>query len=113
MHVNPELSECVLPVPHTKFENQVKLLCAQALAAQDEGEVQEILAQLRSLVHQRLEELRRDLSSACSLVLAGVGEPEQSKEYEDKVGFDRESMIEEHQPSKRSASETIPEGYFQ
>jgi hypothetical protein len=90
----------------------VKLLCAQALAAQDEGEVQGILAQLHSLVHQRVEELRRDLSSACSPLLAGVGERDRSKDYECKVGLDRESMIDEHKPSGTSPSDTIPEGHF-
>jgi hypothetical protein len=95
----------------------VKLLCAQALAAQDEGEVQGILAQLRSLVHRRFEELRRDLSSACSPLLTGVGERDRSKEYEYKIGLDRESMIDEHmidehKPSGTSPSDTIPEGHF-
>jgi len=49
-----------------RFEEQVKVLCAQALAAQDEAEVRRLLAELRLVLHQRIEELRAGLLSAYS-----------------------------------------------
>jgi hypothetical protein len=43
------------------FEDQVKLLCAQALGAHDEAQVHEILTQLRHVLHHRIEQLRGTL----------------------------------------------------
>jgi hypothetical protein len=47
-----------------KFEDQVTNLCAEALAAHDEREVRQILAELRQVVHQRIEHLRSYLQAS-------------------------------------------------
>lgn len=43
------------------FEEQVTSLCAQAVAANDQTEAQRIIAELRSTLHRRIEELRKGL----------------------------------------------------
>jgi hypothetical protein len=53
-----------------RFEEQVAILSAQALAAHDEAEVQRLLAELRLVLHQRIEELRAGLLSAYSASMA-------------------------------------------
>ena len=55
-----------MPAAETKFEDQVKHLCAQALAAHDEAEVRMLLGRVRSLFHEQIEQLRRSLPSAYS-----------------------------------------------
>jgi hypothetical protein len=45
------------------FEDQVKVLCAEALEARDEAQVHEILTQLRQVLHHRIEQLRGTLQS--------------------------------------------------
>ena len=47
-----------------RFEEQVRLLCARALAAVDDSEVQAALAELRSLLHQHILHLRNGLMAA-------------------------------------------------
>lgn len=47
-----------------KFEDQVTNLCAEALAAHDEKEVRQLLAELRQVVHQRIEHLRSYLQAS-------------------------------------------------
>jgi uncharacterized membrane protein YccC len=47
-----------------KFEDQITTLCAQALAAHEEKEVRQILAELRHVVHQRIEHLRSYLQAS-------------------------------------------------
>jgi hypothetical protein len=44
-----------------RFEEQVSVLCAQALAAMDEHEVQQVLTELRRVLHEHIEELRSGL----------------------------------------------------
>lgn len=46
-----------------RFEDQVRVLCAQALGTRDEAEVHEILTELRFVLHQRIERLRGTLQS--------------------------------------------------
>jgi hypothetical protein len=45
------------------FENQVRVLCSEALEARDETQVHEILTELRQVLHQRIERLRGTLQS--------------------------------------------------
>lgn len=47
-----------------KIEDRVTVLCAQALAADDEAEVRRILSQLRFELHLHIEQLRSGLLSA-------------------------------------------------
>lgn len=47
-----------------KFEEQVTGLCAQALAADDDATAQELLSELRVVLHQRIEKLRNGLRAA-------------------------------------------------
>jgi len=44
-----------------KLDEQVTILCAQALATNDDAEVRKILAELRLILHQHIEELRGGL----------------------------------------------------
>jgi hypothetical protein len=46
-----------------RFEDQVRTLCARALGTRDEAQVHEILSELRSILHQRIEELRGTLQT--------------------------------------------------
>lgn len=41
-----------------KFEERVTVLCAQALASEDDAEVRTILSELRLILHQHIEQLR-------------------------------------------------------
>ena len=43
------------------FEQRVMVLCAQALAANDEADTGKILTELRLVLHQQIERLRSDL----------------------------------------------------
>jgi hypothetical protein len=47
-----------------RFEEQVRLLCAQAIAARDEVDVRTTLAELRLVLHQRIELLRSGLQAS-------------------------------------------------
>jgi hypothetical protein len=47
-----------------RFEEQVMALCGEALAADDAAEVRAILAELRLILHQRIEHLRGRLHVA-------------------------------------------------
>ena len=47
-----------------KFEERVTVLCAQALAADDDAQVRKILAELRLVLRQRIEQLRSGLLAA-------------------------------------------------
>jgi len=51
------------------FEEQVPLLCAKALAAHDEEEARKVLAELRIILHQHIEQLRSGLLAAYSASL--------------------------------------------
>jgi hypothetical protein len=44
-----------------RFEERVTVLCAQALAANDEIEVRKIFTELRHVLHQHIEQLRGGL----------------------------------------------------
>jgi len=44
-----------------RFEERVTVLCAQALATDDDVEVRKILSELRLVLHQRIEQLRNGL----------------------------------------------------
>jgi hypothetical protein len=44
-----------------RFERRVTALCAQALAADNDNDVRAILAELRMLLHQHIEQLRNGL----------------------------------------------------
>jgi hypothetical protein len=46
-----------------RFEDQVRVLCARALGTRDEVQVHAILAELRFVLHQRIEQLRGTLQS--------------------------------------------------
>ena len=52
--------------PSMKLEERVTVLCAQALAADDDSEVRKILAELRLVLHQHIEQLREGLIAAYS-----------------------------------------------
>jgi hypothetical protein len=43
------------------FENRVMDLCSRAVNAQDDKEVQQLIAELRDLLHERIEQLRNRL----------------------------------------------------
>jgi hypothetical protein len=47
-----------------RFEEQVTVLCADALAADDDAQVGKILTELRLVLHQHIEKLRRGLRVA-------------------------------------------------
>jgi hypothetical protein len=47
-----------------RFEERVAVLCAQALAAKDDVEVRNLLAELRLALHQHVEELRTGFLAA-------------------------------------------------
>jgi hypothetical protein len=47
--------------PSMRFEERVTVLCAQALGTDDDVEVGKILAELRLVLHQRIEQLRNGL----------------------------------------------------
>ena len=47
-----------------RFEEQITGLCAQALAAVDESEVQQILTELRRALHEHIRQLRDGLLAA-------------------------------------------------
>jgi hypothetical protein len=49
-----------------RFEERVKALCGEALTASEESEVCRILAELRSVLHQHVEQLRKGLFVAYS-----------------------------------------------
>lgn len=44
-----------------RFEERVTVLCAQALAADDDAQVRKLLAELRLVLHQHIEQLRSSL----------------------------------------------------
>lgn len=44
-----------------RFEELVTILCAQALAADNDSEVRKILAELRVVLHQHVDQLRKEL----------------------------------------------------
>lgn len=52
-----------------KFEDHVKVLCAEALGTQDEAQVRRALAELRLVLHQRIEQLRSALQSGYAVSL--------------------------------------------
>jgi hypothetical protein len=52
-----------------RFEEQVTLLCAKALAAHDEDEARKLLTELRIMLHQQIEQLRSVLLGAYSASL--------------------------------------------
>ncbi|MGA7513674.1 MAG: hypothetical protein WBW46_12320 [Candidatus Sulfotelmatobacter sp.] len=45
----------------TTFENRVIDLCSRAVNAEDDEEVQQLAAELRQMLHERIEQLRRRL----------------------------------------------------
>jgi hypothetical protein len=47
-----------------RFEEQVTVLCGRALAAVDDSEAQEALAELRRILHQHILQLRSGLIAA-------------------------------------------------
>jgi hypothetical protein len=52
-----------------KFEERVAVLCAQALAADDEVQVRKILRELRLVLHQHIEDLRSGLLIAYTTMI--------------------------------------------
>jgi hypothetical protein len=77
-----------------RFEDQVRTLCAQALGTRDETQVHEILSELRSILHQRIEQLRGTLqtSYAASLQRSRI------VEIRSRRG-DPENQLEDAEPS--------------
>jgi hypothetical protein len=67
-----------------KFEEHVTTLCAQALAARDEKEVQGILAELRHAVHERIEHVRSYLQASYTAA-AGTGSKPQARTWQQVV----------------------------
>lgn len=47
-----------------RFEERITILCGQALAADDDEQVQKILGELRLVLHYRIERLRSGLLAA-------------------------------------------------
>lgn len=45
----------------TSFENRVIDLCSRAVKAEDDEEVRRLAAELRQILHERIEQLRRRL----------------------------------------------------
>jgi hypothetical protein len=52
-----------------RFEDQVAVLCAKALATDDDIEVRHILTELRTVLHQHIEELRSGLVTYTASVI--------------------------------------------
>jgi hypothetical protein len=71
-----------------RFEERVTVLCAQALAANDEIEVREILTELRLALHQHIEQLRGGLLVAYteSMIFLKPSELIQRR-YEARIGI--------------------------
>jgi biopolymer transport protein ExbB/TolQ len=46
----------------TSFENRVIELCSRAVKAEDDEEVRRLAAELRQILHERIEQLRRRLA---------------------------------------------------
>jgi hypothetical protein len=44
------------------FEDRVMDLCSRAVNAEDDKEVQQLVAELRELLHERIEQLRNSLA---------------------------------------------------
>jgi hypothetical protein len=65
-----------------RFEEQVMTLCEDALAADDAAEVRAILAELRLILHQRIEQLRGRLYVAYPTSMVG----HESFEYARQLG---------------------------
>ena len=49
-----------------RFEKRVMVLCAEALVADDDGDVRKLLAELRLVLHQHIEQLRTGLLASYS-----------------------------------------------
>jgi len=45
----------------TSFEDQVMDLCSRTVAAEDDKEIQQLAAELRQILHERIEQLRSRL----------------------------------------------------
>ena len=45
----------------TSFEDRVMDLCSRTVTAEDDKEIQRLAAELRQVLHERIEELRRRL----------------------------------------------------
>jgi hypothetical protein len=46
----------------TSFENRVLDLCSRAVNTEDDEEVRQLAAELRHILHERIEQLRRKLT---------------------------------------------------
>jgi hypothetical protein len=46
----------------TLFENRVHELCSRAVNAEDDEEVRRLAAELRQILHERIEQLRKRLT---------------------------------------------------
>lgn len=46
----------------TSFEDRVTDLCSRALTSRDDDEVKQLVTELRQVLHERIEELRRRLA---------------------------------------------------
>jgi hypothetical protein len=60
----------------TSFESRVLDLCSRAVNAEDDEEVQRLAAELRQILHERIEQLRRKLT--VTTVVSGLFAPDRS-----------------------------------
>lgn len=94
------------------FEEKVTVLCAQALAAHDETEVRRLLAELRLVLHGRIEELRVGLLSAYSASVRRskvVGVGPHLRERSDEAPGSIARTLDEARTSSRSWQQVVQE----
>ena len=61
----------------TSFETRVTDLCSRAVNAEDDEEVRRLAGELRQILHERIEQLRRKL--VVSSIVSGLFGPEPSE----------------------------------
>jgi hypothetical protein len=61
----------------TSFETRVTDLCSRAVTAEDDEEVRRLSGELRQILHERIEQLRRKL--VVSSIVSGLFGPERSE----------------------------------
>ena len=95
-----------------KFEERATVLCAQALTANDETEVRKILAELRLVLHQHIEQLRGGLLVVYTESMIRLKSSEQTQRgHEARIGImepENESLA-----GDRDARKDVPRSWQQ
>lgn len=83
-----------------KFEEQITILCARALAENDDLQVQRVLAELRLLLHEHIEQLRSELAVAYTKSLVKPFSTEGTRNLSDLIPGQSEAALAQNE-SKR------------